>query len=389
MRFLMLLSKFGREEPSLYGPLVDFCEEIAHLGHQIHVLTRFRVHKKNISKKSMKNIYVHYVKLPESKLFRIFQFLLFLKESIRLIRTHKIDIVYSHIFGFYGLINSVASKLTNRYCIHWHCGFIRYFLRRMSLKELLTGFIPLRITLRYIDLFITCTKAVQRHYIKSFGISRQKIEILPNGVSLTRFNPYIATDDFKEHLGLKDRRIILYIHHLSPRKGPKYLIKAIPIVKKRVSNCVAILIGDGPQKNELENLIKELNLEEDIFLIGGVPNVDIPKYLAIADILVVPSVMEEFGRVLVEGMACKTPIVATNVGGIPEVAPNEKVALLVPPRNPQKLAEGIIRLLNNKNLSDYLSKNGYERAINLYSQQKVAKRFIEINTKMILRKTQK
>ena len=170
MRVLMLLSKFGREEASLYGPLADFCEEIAHLGHQIHVLTRFRDYRKKKLTKFRKNIYLHHVKLPQSKLLRVFQFLLFLKESIRLIKTHRINVVYSHIYGFYGLINVIASKLTKRCCIHWYCGFIGYYLRRMSLQERLTGFIPLKTTLKYVDRFITCTRATYRHYIELFGL---------------------------------------------------------------------------------------------------------------------------------------------------------------------------------------------------------------------------
>lgn len=374
----MLLSKFGRGETSLFGPLVDFCEEIANLGHQIHILTRYRGNGKIKFEKDMKNINLHFIKLLQNKLFRLFQFLFFLKETVRLIKKHRIDVIYSHIYGFYGLINIIAGKLTNRRCFHWHCGFIGSFLRQLSLKEHLTGFIPLRITLKQVDRLITGTKATKRHYIELFGIPQENIELMPNGVSLTRFNPFITADDLKEHLGLKNKQIILYIHHLSPRKGPEYLIKAIPPIKKHVPNCVAILIGDGPQKNELERIILNLHLEDDVLLLGGVPNVDIPKYLAIADVLVVPSVIEAFSRVIVEGMACKTPIVATMVGGTPEIAPNEKAALLVPPKNLKKLAEAIVRLFKDKELACYLSNNGYDRAVRLYSQKVVARRFIQI-----------
>ena len=384
MRILMLLSKYGRKETTLYGPLVDFCEELADLGHKIYVLTKLR-NNSHVNTKKNESIDLNYVKLPKNKLYRLFQFLLFLIKSIEIIKKENIDVIYSHIYGFYGLINVLGGLLTNRLRIHWHCGFVGHFRRKMTKKEVFLGYVPLQLTMKFVDCLITGVEATKRHYSEFFGILN-KIQLMPNGVSVKRFNPNISTEELVYKFKLIGKKKILYVHRLASRKGPEYLIKAMELIKTQIRNCILILVGDGPQREQLEQLTKKRGLEKDIIFTGKIPNADIPKFLALADVFVVPSTEEGFSRALAEAMACKKPIVATNVGGNPEVAPDGKVAILVPPRDPDTLAKAIIRILIDKDLAEYLSRNGYKRAINKYSQEKVAKRFIEIISQLTQKK---
>ena len=359
--------------------MYDLFERLAENGHEIHVLLRARsIEEKGTSR--IGNLWLHYIRLPlKFNLHRLLAFPVFLVKAIQLCLQLNINIIYSHIFGFYGLVGTVTAKIIQKPSIHWHCALEGYFRKEMSVLDLITGYYPLTLTAKFGDILITGTNALKRHYLKLWPIDPNKIKILPNSVSLDRFNPSINGDEVRRKLNLK-KDIILFVHHLGERKGPKYLIKALPYVKKELPDCVCIMVGTGPQLAELIDLVKELGLKnkKDIFFMGEVPSPDIPKFMVSTDVLVVPSVAEGFSRVIIEGMACGTPIVATTVGGTPDIITHNKTGLLVPPKNPEELARAILRILCDKKIARRLSKNAYEEVKNKYSLEAISAKFIHI-----------
>lgn len=359
--------------------MYDFFERLATNGHEIHVLLRSRsIEEKGTSR--IGNLWLHYINLPQKlKLHRLLAFPVFMVKAIQLCLRYNVDIIYSHIYGFHGLIGIITATITHIPSIHWHCGFVGYFRNEMSFLTRITDYYPLRLTTKFVDVLLTCTNATKQHYQKFWALNPRKIKIIANSVALTRFTPSINGNEIKHKLNLS-KNIILFVHRLSERKGPQYLIKALPYVKKEHPDCACIMVGTGPQLVGLINLAKELGLksQKDIFFVGEVPSYDIPKYMTCADVLVVPSVFEGFGRVIIEGMACGTPIVATKVGGIPEIITHNKTGLLVPPKNPKELAHAILRILCDRTLARRLSMNAFEEVKNKYSLDIISVKFIQI-----------
>jgi len=178
--------------------------------------------------------------------------------------------------------------------------------------------------------------------------------------------------------------IIGTIANFYASKGLAFLIKAMALIRKNFqfseynpipcrkqssaseasrslfSIFNLLIIGDGPQRKNLENLIAKLKLNDCIFLAGRMPSA--AQYLSAFDIFVLPSVKEGLPYVILEAMAAGAPIVATNVGGLPELIENGKSGLLVEPKNPIALASAIERLLNNPEQQKSLAENAKQQA---------------------------
>jgi teichuronic acid biosynthesis glycosyltransferase TuaC len=169
------------------------------------------------------------------------------------------------------------------------------------------------------------------------------VHVLHNGADPSVFRPTSKTETRKQ-LGLPSQgSIILFIGNLVPEKGVEFLLGAI--AQLRPSHARLFLIGDGELRDSLRAYATSLGIDGMCTFIGSRPHDQIPYWLGAADCLVVSSLSEGLPTVLPEAMLCRTPIVATTVGGIPEVIRNNKTGLLVPPRNPSALAAALGMLL--------------------------------------------
>lgn len=377
MRILMILRRFEPTEASLYSPMYFFCQKLAEMGHEIHILTPSE--EKQDTKRMVKNFYIHYVKKPKA---RILTTPLFFTHIIQIVLENKIDVLYSHISGIYGLMVGSVGLFLRKPTFHWHCGFEAHFARGKSLFQRLRSYYLLAIAFKLVRTVITCTNATKQHYIKFFKIPPNKIEIMPNSVDTDLFNPEKNSKETLIKHNLVGKRVILFVHRLSSSRGPEYLIKALPhMMKDGYEDFHCIMIGSGSQLGELKELAKRIGVSDKVTFTGALPNIEIPKYMAASDVFVCPSISEGFGRVIIEAMACKKPIIATRTGGIPEVAPDGEVAILVPPKDPVAIAKAIERILGDQSFAERLSTEAYNRAQRLYSTENVAKRFIEIISK--------
>ncbi len=183
--------------------------------------------------------------------------------------------------------------------------------------------------------------------------------IIPNGVDIVRFCPGVKPIE-----ELKDGKInILYVGRLEKRKGVKYLLEAFKIVKSENPGVRLIIVGPGERlKKEFKRYV-EKNKLEDVLFIGYVPNEELPRYYATADIFCAPSTgNESFGIVLIEAMASGKPVIATNIVGYSEVVQDRIQGLLVPPRDAFTLADKINLLIREEALRLYMGFRGETRA---------------------------
>lgn len=181
-------------------------------------------------------------------------------------------------------------------------------------------------------------------------LSKKDIYVIPNGVDSSIFK---EPKTKKGHNGTK----IIYVGSLLPIKGIKYLIKAMKILHSKYPDLHLTIIGDGDDRRNLELMVHEYALIQNISFVGKVSHKDIPQWLCKNDIFVLPSNSEGVPNVLLEAMAVGLPIIATNVGGIPDIIINKRNGYLVEPESPQEIAEKIQYLISNPQMRKIISKN--------------------------------
>jgi glycosyltransferase involved in cell wall biosynthesis len=182
-----------------------------------------------------------------------------------------------------------------------------------------------------------------------------------------------------EYSGQNSKLIIGTIANLYKTKGLEYLIEAIKILATYNLQLTTIIIGAGEERKNLENLIKKYNLEKNIFLLGSIKNA--AEYLKAFDIYVSSSVKEGFPYSILEAMQVGLPIVATNVGGIPEMITDGKNGLLVEPKNPKESAEKIKILIENENIKNILGAQAQKDAKEKFGIEKMIEKTKEVYLK--------
>lgn len=224
---------------------------------------------------------------------------------------------------------------------------------------------------RNADLVITTTayarSAIGRHY----GVPGRRVRLIPEGVDLTRF-AQIAAETPRQ----SDGCTILCVARQYPRKHIADLLRAMAIVRRRVPDAHTVIIGGGPEQDNLRALATELQLGNGVEFLGALPDDDeVRRWYRRADIFCLPSVQEGFGMAFVEAMASGLPIVATTATAIPEVVPRNRAGLLVPPAYPEALAGALLELLNNSEERAIFGAFGQQH-VQQYEWQRVARQFL-------------
>ena len=183
-------------------------------------------------------------------------------------------------------------------------------------------------TLRRADQVIAVCQAL-KDAMMQLGLLGDKIAVIPNGVDIDKFYP-VSKEEARKKLGLVGKKIILSVGGLVPRKGFDLLVKALRILldERQGQELSLVIVGEGPSRKELEQMIAALNLGASVRLVGDVPHQELYCWYNAADLFCLASSREGWPNVLLESLACGTPVVATNVWGIPEIICSDSVGLL-------------------------------------------------------------
>lgn len=271
--------------------------------------------------------------------------------SLSLIKKEKINLL--HCQGFLSsLLGYFLFKITK----------IPYLVTVQRLEK---GKLLKKIVYRNAALCIGASFAI-KDYFKKIGV--KNIEVIPNGIDLGRFKN-LNRQASREKLGLNDEFIIMTVARLERVKGIEYLIKAVKDFK-------LLIIGDGSERKNLENLVGRLNLKDKVKFLGSIPNKKIPDYLVAADCFVLPSLKEGFGISLLEAQAAEVPVVGTKVGGILDIIEDQKTGLLVKSQNPEAISRAITKIHSDSGFAQNLVKNA---KVNLakYDWQNIAEKVYE------------
>jgi teichuronic acid biosynthesis glycosyltransferase TuaC len=290
-----------------------------------------------------------------------------------------------HAHGHPYLTSLIAAKLAKRYSkpfvLTQHNTFIEYdniFDSIERLNDLAIG----KETLKEADKIIAVSNAT-KDYVLSLGAKPEKVKVLHNGVDLVKFRPLDGKrEEIRRKLGIsKDAVVVLTVRRLVYKNGIDTLIETANIAVKKNPKIIFLVVGKGPDFNNVQLRIEQLGIEKNFRLTGFVKDEDLPFYYNAADFFVLPSKSGEgLPLVALEAMACGLPVIATNVGGIREILMKD-YGKLVPPNNPELLAKAILEFSD----IDFSSRKKEMRAImeEKYSWDKNVERLIEIYEELI------
>jgi glycosyltransferase involved in cell wall biosynthesis len=218
---------------------------------------------------------------------------------------------------------------------------------------------------RLFDAVITISEEIRRVLVEQ-GVPAEKIRCVHSALDPRPFEQASDPESFRMEFGLgKDERVVGMAAQFIPRKGHEILLKAIPPLLEVHPRTRFLLFGKGPLTSEIARRVGEMGLEAVVLLPGF--RTDLPSILPHLDLLVHPATKEGLGIILLQASAAGVPIVASDAGGIPEAVVDGENGILVPPGDPQALAEGMLRLLSDPKLARALGEEGRRRVRHRFS----------------------
>jgi glycosyltransferase involved in cell wall biosynthesis len=208
------------------------------------------------------------------------------------------------------------------------------------------------------DRLIVVSKAIERK-IREEGRYGAPVSLIYNGVDLQRYNHQQPCCTFRDEFGIPEGvPVVGVVARLEAEKGHRTLVDAWPVVLESHPDARLLIVGEGSERNSLEAQAASLGVSERVVFTGR--REDVPAVTAALDIAVLPSYREAQGLSVLEAMALSRPVVASNVGGIPEMVEDGVSGLLVPPGDCDSLAGAIVRLLSDHPFADTLAKRGHD-----------------------------
>ena len=278
---------------------------------------------------------------------------------VHITKKYKIDVIHAHFAYPEGFAGLLAKKATGKPLIVTLHGVdiltepsINYGIRLKTAYDEMV-----RMVLEQADRVFGASRFVCQEALNA-GCDRERLIYFPNGVDLKRFNPKIDGSFVRKRISVTHRPMIFTLRAHEAKNGIEYLIKAIPLVLREVPNALFVIGGDGSLRAYHQGLVHKLKVNKQCIFVGRIPQSELPYYYGACDIFVIPSIIEAFGLVTVEAMACGRPVIGSNVGGIPDIIKDGLNGFLVKPRDPEDLAKKIVFLLKNPDLMKNMGIEG-------------------------------
>jgi teichuronic acid biosynthesis glycosyltransferase TuaC len=312
--------------------------------------------------------------LPRNLLFPLWGHSLYL--SLRrcmheIQRDFPFDLIHAHTVYPDGLAAAMLGRARQRpTVITVHGGDVNVHLRQPLVKRL--G----RRALSNADRVIAVSSGLKNALVEEHGLEPERITVLPNGVDVARFAPS-ARSEAEARLGLHDTAPhIVYVGAIAQSKGIAHLLRAIHRLRQERSCPVQLtLVGQGEYETAARALARELDIADAVAFAGQRPNEEIPIWINASDVVVLPSLSEGFGVVLVEAMACGRPVVATTCGGPQDIVTSE-TGILVPPADDAALAQALLEVLRDGDR--FPPERVRQRALDNYAYDRIVSRMTAV-----------
>jgi len=303
-------------------------------------------------------------------------FLSELFNAIKIVKVHDISVIHSHWLLPQGLVGVICKKIFNIPLIISCYGTDVLVLNRFEYTKKIAAYI-----LNNSDRILTESSFTKSILPINKEIIEQKVSVIPMGVDREKFNQ-------QNHNDLKIKfdadHIIFSLGRLVERKGINYLICAMKRVIIEFPRAKLIIGGTGPELENLKNLAEYLDIINSVIFAGFISDSDLPSYYKSSDAFVLPSITVQYGDiegqgiVLLEAMACGTPVIGTNVGGIASIITNNYNGFLINEKSPEELADRIIQLIVNEELASSFKINGLKEVDKNFSWDIIGEKFAKI-----------
>jgi len=258
------------------------------------------------------------------------------------------DIIHTHL-STASLLGAFAAKLAGRPSVAQVSGLNTATCYRRS------------------TLVVAVSEAIKRHLCAQ-GMRPEKIRVVYNGIEVDEIDP-IPLVEAKRALGYEEHTPLIGVFgRLSPEKGHTTALEAMFVILKRVPGARLVITGTGRDREELESSAEALGIRDNVDFAGFVPSVR--EYQAACDVVLVPSLKEGLPTAALETMALERPVVATDVGGLPEIVVDGETGLLVGAQDPGALAEAVVQLLEDPTFAARMGANGRQRVRERFNIEK-------------------
>jgi glycosyltransferase involved in cell wall biosynthesis len=297
---------------------------------------------------------------------------------VKLTKKIKPDIIHAHWILPQGFIAALAKKITGvPFVVTTHGGDI-YGLQGRFATTLK------RYALHKAAHVTVVSKDIQQTIKKKFG-ENILTEVISMGVDSQLFNPDKKDDQLRRKYGITGP-FLLFVGRLTEKKGVRYLIEAMVSVLKNSPETKLMLIGTGELHQELSRLVVSLGLQENVIFTGAIPNNELPKYFATADIFIGPSIQAEggdtegFGLTFVEAGMSGCFVVASDVGGISDIIEDGKTGFLVREKDPDAIADTLCNILKQIDTLSYIKTAARQKMIAQFDWQVITDRYKKVLT---------
>lgn len=338
--------------------LMTLAMELDQSKFEVHVICSVKRNQKfwrNIEILKSKKIKVYTVQMMRKP--HLWKDLISLIRIWRIFIKERYDIVHCHSSkaGFLGRLAAKVSRIPlavytpNAFAFKMDKNFLIRGL--YIILEWLAG--------HWTNRLICVSKEEREEALRYRLVSKDRIVVIPNWVNLDEFGVFSRTREKLEELGIsKHNRVVGTVADLRLQKGHEFLLKTVPQVLRYLPDTTFLIIGEGDRREALEEMIQQLRIDNCVVMTGH--RRDVPELYPLMDVYVLPSLWEGLPYTILEAMACRCPVIATDISGNREIL-SDGVGLLVPPRSPVLLGEAIVRLLTDQQLADRLSSRGRQR----------------------------
>jgi len=344
-------------------------QNLQKLGHEVHVVAR----DEQDSEKTINGIHVHYIKGGRTALVRFWSFSRSASKKLKELNAEKpFDIIHANLplVPSFAIPDNAAKAIVCAVHSTWkgealitkqdnpkelnpnEKSMLRFnFMLRKYEKKLM----------KRSDALIAVSKYTVDELTDLYGIDKNKIHVIYNGVDIERFKPRPNCDELRKEFGLKkDEKVVLFVGRLYHRKGLETLLESVPPVLNEFSNVKFIISGTGfKQKEEsLKKLAKELGIKDHVKFLGYIPDDKLPRLYSASDIFVLPAIYENFPFAILEAQSTALPVISTKVGGIPEFLVDTENGFLIDPGDTKQLTQKVLALLQNPELAKQMGDHG-------------------------------
>lgn len=297
----------------------------------------------------------------------------------RYLQQAQVDVLHTHLFepSVVGLVAGVLARTPVRVVTRHYSNYHTRIGKKWHVRAD-------RLCNRMSHAIVAVSKHTLEHLVNEEGTAPEKVHVILNGIdfSRARSSGVDVVAKLRKELAVENGYMLLMPARLHPEKGHTYLFQALPGIRKRVARDVVVLVaGAGPFEEAYRQQVRALGCDDIVRFLGF--RRDVWDLMAAADLVVLPSVAEAFGLVLAEALYLGTPVVASRVGGIPEIVDDGIDGVLVPPADSGALADAIVRLLNDGQERQRLAGAGREKVRGRFSFEQMARGYEQLYERLL------